>query len=223
MSFDRPIAENPSFRPDRADAGLFRKVPPVGPLTIPSYNASDLRAGRPLRIAGAASPESYMTPGNVILTRSDALFNWARSSSLWYLTFGLACCGIEFMSMVGAHYDTERFGMIPRATPRQADVMVVAGWVSKKIVPVVRTLWDQMPEPKYCISMGSCANTGGIHSDALVILNGVNHIIPVHVYVPGCPPRPEVLLQGFLSLQRRIRKGPAPSRVHVELPLPRTR
>jgi NADH-quinone oxidoreductase subunit B len=143
---------------------------------------------------------------NVFITSMDFIFNWARRSSLWWLQFGLACCGMEMISAMMPRYDmSERFGNLQRASPRQADLMFVAGTVTKKMAPVVRSLYDQMPEPKWVISMGSCANVGGPF-DTYAVVQGVDQIIPVDVYVPGCPPTPEALYFGVLELQNKVIK-----------------
>lgn len=143
---------------------------------------------------------------NILISTVDKLFNWARTRSLWPATFGLACCAIEMMSAGGDHYDLDRFGMgVFRATPRQADVMIVAGTVTRKMAPVVRRLYDQMPEPKYVIAMGNCAISGGIFR-TYSVLQGVEKIVPVDVYIPGCPPRPEALFDGLFKLQKKIEK-----------------
>jgi NADH-quinone oxidoreductase subunit B len=131
----------------------------------------------------------------------DFAVNWARKSSLFYLLFGLACCGIELMQTGGPRADLDRFGAVPRATPRQADLMVVAGTLTYKMAERCKLLYDQMPDPKYVISMGSCANCGGLFQLSYSVVKGVDKIIPVDVYVPGCPPRPEALTQGLMKVQ----------------------
>lgn len=145
--------------------------------------------------------------GDIILTSLDELLQWAQSSSLWPLTFGLACCAIEMMGTYASHYDLDRIGVLPRNSPRQADVMIVSGTVTMKMAESVKRLYDQMPEPRYVISMGSCANCGGPYwQHGYHVLKGVDKIIPVDVYVPGCPPRPEALIGGIRKLQEKIRE-----------------
>ncbi|MEM7548258.1 MAG: NADH-quinone oxidoreductase subunit NuoB [Bacteroidota bacterium] len=145
--------------------------------------------------------------GGIIVTKVDDVINWARLSSMWPMGFGLACCAIEMMSTYASGYDLDRFGVIPRASPRQSDVMIVAGTVTFKMADRVRRLYEQMPEPRYVISMGSCSNCGGPYWEhGYHVVKGVDRIIPVDVYVPGCPPRPEALIGGFLKLQQKIRE-----------------
>lgn len=143
-------------------------------------------------------------PENVITTNVDKLLNLGRASSLWYMLFGLACCGIELMQTGGPRADLDRFGSVPRASPRQSDLMIVAGTLTYKMALRTKVLYDQMPEPKYVISMGSCANCGGLFQPAYSVVKGVDKIIPVDVYVPGCPPRPEALTEGLLKIQEKM-------------------
>jgi NADH-quinone oxidoreductase subunit B len=144
--------------------------------------------------------------GNVVVTSLDWLVNQARANSLWPLTFGLACCAIEMMSTVASRFDLARFGSEAfRATPRQADVMIIAGRLSKKMAPVLRQIYDQMPEPKWVISMGACASTGGVYNN-YAIVQGTDQVVPVDVYVPGCPPSPDALIYGVLKLQEKVKK-----------------
>jgi len=141
-----------------------------------------------------------------IITQLDTVINWARRSSLWPLSFGLACCAVEMMQMSMPRYDAERFGFAPRASPRQSDVMIVAGTLTNKMAPALRKVYDQMPEPRYVISMGSCANGGGYYHYSYAVVRGCDRIVPVDIYVPGCPPTAEALVYGVLLLQRKIRR-----------------
>jgi NADH-quinone oxidoreductase subunit B len=145
--------------------------------------------------------------GNLALTTTDTVFNWARANSLWYLLFGLKCCAIEMMAAGASRFDLDRLGLMFRSSPRQADLMIVAGTVTEKMAPRVRLLWEQMAEPRYVIAMGSCAISGGaFFYDSYATIKGVDEIVPVDVYVPGCPPRPEALFEGILKLEAKIKK-----------------
>ncbi len=146
-------------------------------------------------------------PSGFLLTTYDAAINWTRTRSMWAATFGLACCAIEMMATGAAHNDLARFGMeVFRASPRQADLMVVAGRVSQKMAPVLRQVYDQMSEPKWVISMGACASTGGMFNN-YALVQGVDEVVPVDVYVPGCPPGPQSLMHGILTLQDKVMSG----------------
>src|SRR5690349_24327233 len=147
--------------------------------------------------------------GNVIFSRLDACVNWMRKNSLWPMPMGLACCAIELMATASARFDISRFGAeVMRFSPRQSDVMIVAGTVTYKMALAVKRIWDQMPEPKWCIAMGACASTGGMYR-SYGVLQGIDQLIPVDVYISGCPPRPEALLEGLMRLQRKIEGEPA--------------
>ena len=141
-----------------------------------------------------------------LVTSSEALITWARTGSLMYMTFGLACCAVEMMHSAFPRYDSERFGIAPRASPRQSDVMIVAGTLTNKMAPALRKVYDQMPEPRYVISMGSCANGGGYYHYSYAVVRGCDRVVPVDIYVPGCPPSAEALLYGILLLQKKIRR-----------------
>jgi NADH-quinone oxidoreductase subunit B len=141
-----------------------------------------------------------------LTTQVDSLINWARTGSLWPMTFGLACCAVEMMHAGASRYDLDRFGVIFRPSPRQSDVMIVAGTLVNKMAPALRKVYDQMPEPRWVISMGSCANGGGYYHYSYAVVRGCDRIVPVDVYVPGCPPHAEALLYGILQLQNKIRR-----------------
>ena len=142
---------------------------------------------------------------NVVLTTVDDLYNWARLSSLWPLLYGTACCFIEFAALLGSRFDFDRFGLVPRSTPRQADLIITAGTVTMKMAPALVRLYEQMPEPKYVIAMGACTITGGMFSvDSPSAVRGVDKLIPVDVYLPGCPPRPEAIIDAIIKLRKKI-------------------
>ena len=143
---------------------------------------------------------------NVLVGKLDDLINWGRSNSLWSLTFATSCCGIEFMSVGAARYDFARFGFeVTRNSPRQADLIMVAGTITHKMAPVLKRLYDQMAEPKYVVAVGGCAISGGPFKGSYHVVNGVDKILPVDVYIPGCPPRPEAILYGMMQLQRKVK------------------
>jgi NADH-quinone oxidoreductase subunit B len=155
--------------------------------------------------------------GNIIFTRVDAAMNWMRKNSMWPMPMGLACCAIEMMASACSRFDLSRFGMeVMRFSPRQADVMIVAGTVTYKMALAVKRIWDQMPEPKWCIAMGACASSGGMYR-SYAVLQGIDRLIPVDVYISGCPPRPEALIEGLMKLQAKIEADPALSNQKKEL------
>ena len=151
------------------------------------------------------NPENINPGGDVIVTKLDDLLNWARLSSLWPLSFGIACCAIEMMGSMASTYDLDRFGVFPRPSARQADVIIIAGTVTFKMAERIKRLYEQMPDPKYVISMGSCSNCGGPYwQHGYHVVKGVDRVIPVDIYVQGCPPRPEAFIGGILVLQKKI-------------------
>jgi NADH-quinone oxidoreductase subunit B len=165
--------------------------------------------GLPVHQDGSEAPQGGIFSGSpsFLTTRVDAVVNWARQNSLWPMPFGTACCAIEMMATAATRYDLARFGMERMSfSPRQADLLICAGRVSYKMAPVLRRIWEQMPEPKWCISMGACASSGGVF-DVYSMVQGIDTIIPVDVYVPGCPPRPEGLMYGILLVQEKIRNS----------------
>lgn len=184
MSHERNVIQAP-------DAAFKTKVP------LPPASDQD--------VVPAAVAQHLQEKG-FLLTSADALFDWARTGSLWPMTFGLACCAVEMIHSYMSRYDLDRFGMIPRPSPRQSDVMIVAGTLTNKMAPALRRVYDQMPEPRWVISMGSCANGGGYYHYSYSVVRGCDRIVPVDIYVPGCPPTAEALVYGLLQLQKKIQR-----------------
>ena len=154
----------------------------------------------------AAAINKHVNEHGFFMAKADKLFDWARTGSLWPMTFGLACCAVEMIHAYMPRYDLDRFGMVPRPTPRQSDVMIVAGTLTNKMAPALRKVYDQMAEPRWVISMGSCANGGGYYHYSYSVVRGCDRIVPVDIYIPGCPPTAEALVYGLLQLQRKIRE-----------------
>ncbi len=155
---------------------------------------------------GESALQDGMRDKGYVLTTVDDVVNWARAGSIWPMTFGLACCAVEMMHSAASRYDMERFGTLFRPSPRQSDLMIVAGTLTNKMAPALRKVYDQMPEPRYVISMGSCANGGGYYHHSYSVVRGCDRIIPVDVYVPGCPPTAEAVIYGVLQLQKKIQR-----------------
>ncbi|KAF4377974.1 hypothetical protein G4B88_004581 [Cannabis sativa] len=176
--------------------------------TVPSLSSTS-SSSAPTSYA-RAPPPSITSPGGIsktaefVISKVDDLMNWARRGSIWPMTFGLACCAVEMMHTGAARYDLDRFGIIFRPSPRQSDCMIVAGTLTNKMAPALRKVYDQMPEPRWVISMGSCANGGGYYHYSYAVVRGCDRIVPVDIYVPGCPPTAEALLYGLLQLQKKI-------------------
>ena len=177
---------------------------PASPSPVPSVQAlRDLRAAS-CNPVGAPAITSDLSE-NVILTTLDDIHNWSRLSSLWPLLYGTACCFIEFAALLGSRFDFDRFGLVPRSSPRQADLLITAGTVTMKMAPALVRLYEQMPEPKYVIAMGACTITGGMFSaDSTTAVRGVDKLIPVDIYLPGCPPRPEAIFDAVIKLRKKV-------------------
>ena len=181
----------------------------AGPIVAPAPRGIlDPSTGKPVgaddRFFGEV--DANLADKGFLVTSTDELIQWARAGSLMWMTFGLACCAVEMMQLSMPRYDVERFGFAPRGSPRQSDVMIVAGTLTNKMAPALRKVYDQMPEPRYVISMGSCANGGGYYHYSYSVVRGCDRIVPVDIYVPGCPPTAEALLYGVLMLQKKIRR-----------------
>ncbi len=153
-----------------------------------------------------AALSKHIEEKGFLLTQADNLFDWARTGSMWPMTFGLACCAVEMIHSYMSRYDLDRFGIIPRPSPRQSDVLIVAGTLCNKMAPALRRVYDQMPEPRWVISMGSCANGGGYYHYSYSVVRGCDRVVPVDIYVPGCPPTAEALVYGLLQLQKKMQR-----------------
>ena len=194
---------------EEAGATTETKAPDAPPTVIPPSERPKTGVEReaelltPVEVDHGKAAYRQILPG-IMQIPAESVLALARKSSLWPLTFGLACCAIEMIATFMSHYDLDRFGIVPWPSPRQADVMIIAGTVTKKMAPAVKLLYEQMPNPKWVISMGACATNGGPYTRYDRVLQGVDKIIPVDVYVPGCPPRPEALMDGLLALQHKI-------------------
>ncbi|XP_072930174.1 NADH-quinone oxidoreductase subunit B 2-like [Epargyreus clarus] len=188
------------MRSDKADVcSEVRRKPTVPLHGNEAYEVGKKRPYSPFHAPG-------QTRGEWVVARADDILNWGRKNSLWPLTFGLACCALEMMHYAAPRYDMDRFGMVFRGTPRQTDVIIVAGTVTNKMAPVLRKTYDLMPEPRWVVSMGSCANGGGYYHYTYSTVRGCDRIVPVDIYVPGCPPTAEALLYGMLQLQRKVKR-----------------
>ncbi len=204
-------APDPAQRPPRSSSPVPGRVPEImvfaqnelGPRQNSVGVALENARLTPVEIEHPKALYRSLLPG-ILQVPADYLIAAARKSSLWPMTFGLACCAIEMIATYMSHHDLDRFGIVPWPSPRQCDVMIVAGTVTKKMAPAVKLLYEQMPNPKWVISMGACATNGGPYSRYDRVLQGVDKIIPVDIYVPGCPPRPEALIDGFIALQNKI-------------------
>ncbi|HAX90602.1 MAG TPA: NADH-quinone oxidoreductase subunit B [Rhodospirillaceae bacterium] len=179
-------------------------------LTAPPFQLPDEALRARMEASARLMGEEVQNKG-FMLAKLDDLMAWARTGSMWPMTFGLACCGIEMIHAYMSRYDLDRFGMMPRPSPRQSDVMIVAGTLTNKMAPALRLLYDQMPEPRWVISMGSCANGGGYYHYSYSVVRGCDRIVPVDIYVPGCPPSAEALVYGLLQLHEKIRRGDKPT------------
>jgi NADH-quinone oxidoreductase subunit B len=196
--------------PVRAEGEIYKMAATSQTLVAPqSKGIIDPNTGKPIGSDDAyfGGINAELADRGFLVTSADALITWARTGSLMWMTFGLACCAVEMMQTSMPRYDAERFGIAPRASPRQSDVMIVAGTLTNKMAPALRKVYDQMPEPRYVISMGSCANGGGYYHYSYSVVRGCDRVVPVDIYIPGCPPTAEALLYGILLLQKKIRRS----------------
>ncbi|MCK6454593.1 MAG: NADH-quinone oxidoreductase subunit B [Alphaproteobacteria bacterium] len=175
-------------------------------------HAADVLPPGPEQDAVLKAATDELQDKGFVIAQVDKLVNWARTGSLWPMTFGLACCAVEMIHAYMSRYDLDRFGVVPRGSPRQSDVMIVAGTLTNKMAPALRKVYDQMAEPRWVISMGSCANGGGYYHYSYSVVRGCDRIVPVDIYVPGCPPTAEALVYGILQLQKKIRRSGSISR-----------
>ena len=195
--------------------GVTSTQPSVSQGTAPGQTSSGLiLPGNGAPLAPGADQDAYLKTvtdevqdKGFVVAQLDSLLDWARTGSLWPMTFGLACCAVEMIHAYMPRYDLDRFGVIPRPSPRQSDVMIVAGTLCNKMAPALRKVYDQMAEPRWVISMGSCANGGGYYHYSYSVVRGCDRIVPVDIYVPGCPPTAEALVYGILQLQKKIKRG----------------
>ncbi len=178
----------------------------MGVVTNPQEGAGRIYQPGPDQDAALKAVTDELTDKGFVVAQMDKLVTWARSGSMWPMTFGLACCAVEMMHTAASRYDLDRFGVVFRPSPRQSDVMIVAGTLTNKMAPALRKVYDQMAEPRWVISMGSCANGGGYYHYSYSVVRGCDRIVPVDIYVPGCPPTAEALLYGVLQLQKKIRR-----------------
>merc|ERR1711939_589242 len=181
----------------------------MGTKTYINQLATNMSGGVTQKLAHFGKPQALtgLSKTEFVISKLDQIVNWIRKGSIWPMTFGLACCAVEMMHAAASRYDMDRFGIVFRASPRQSDVMIVAGTLTNKMAPALRKVYDQMPEPRWVVSMGSCANGGGYYHYSYSVVRGVDRIVPVDVYIPGCPPTAEALLYGMLQLQRKMRRG----------------
>ncbi|WVW86936.1 NADH dehydrogenase [ubiquinone] iron-sulfur protein 7, mitochondrial [Kwoniella bestiolae CBS 10118] len=200
LAIGRPISNSAiALRPNTPTSSL--NTADSSPSTTTPATAIAQRGSNQLSLETPRNGAEY------VLSTLDKVVNWARQGSMWPMTFGLACCAVEMMHMAAARYDQDRLGVVFRASPRQSDIMIVAGTLTNKMAPALRKVYDQMPEPRWVISMGSCANGGGYYHYSYSVVRGCDRIVPVDIYVPGCPPTAEALLYGMLQLQRKMRRN----------------